>query len=539
MSNITSINDDSIEHSSMPTTSVPLDNVNDISREISLDLDDYVEKTFSTDTSNIKHHKITIIIGGLVLLTSIIVTVVALTVITAGIGQSIVLGLAIAGLMVGGSAFLKSLIGIIYSRVKKNDYIADDLTKNAKRTLVIGIGLSVFGFVSRMIVSSIPGIGNYGQIIDKVGGIAYDMGTFSIFNALTQLIYNKLFTNSSEAEGTVTEADKAEENKKRIFTSILILSIGMGLAILGISLLIVGSIFLVGTGQVIALAFAMPLLASGLSLVMKSIMNFPWQSVQELFTNRLSEQGQQVFSEEVLQSRKRIRKSLLSETDVLDVSEEELKINEVKNTSDFSLEKKIAIIVAVFLLLVALTLLLTSVFVAGPVFQIQLLSAVGGVTLSSSVPFIISGISALAVSLKNKRERSKEVKIKNKRIVEEAQDSFGTDPSEKIIELPKIVEQQRVLSQKFETKTLVVLGSISILLGIGFMLLALVPGVLSITGIIAIATPFLIIGGLLLIDKVVLLLQERLQKIRKKRESRKKRTARLPNFVQEALEEVI
>lgn len=539
MSNVTSINDDSIEPLSIPTTSVPLNNVNDISRDIQVDLDDYVETTFSTDTSNIKHHKITIVIGGLVLLTSIVIAVVALMIITTGVAQSIVFGLAIAGVMVGGASFLKSLIGIIYSKVKKNDDISDDLTKNAKRTFLIGAGLSIFGFISRMVVASVPDIGSYGQIIDKVGGTAYDMGTFSVFNALTQLVYNKLFANSSEVEGTVTEADRLEENKKRVFTSIFILSIGTGLAILGISLLIVGSIFLVGTGQVIALAFAIPLLASGLSLVMKNIMNFPWQAIKELFANRLSKQEQQVLSEEVLQNKKRIRKAFLSETDVLDISEEELKINEVQNISDFSLEKRIAIVVAIFLFLVALTLLLTSVFLAGPVFQIQLLSAVGGITLSSSVPFLISGISSLAVSLKNKKEHSKKVKIRNKKIVEEAKIPFDTNHLEKIIELPKILEQQRVLSQKFETKTLVILGGISILLGIGFMLLTLVPGVLSITGIIAIGTPFLIIGGLILIDKVVILLKEKLQKIQKRRESRKKRVAHLPNFVQEALEEVI
>ncbi len=525
-----SLNDDSRQSHLISSTYV--NNVEDIHQNSQVDLDEYVNShTFNMDTSSICHHKITIFLGGIVLLISVIVAVVALTVIS-GIAQSILLGGAFAGIIVGGSSFLKSLIGIIYNRFKKEENLSH-MSKNAKTALLIGVGLSVFGFFSRLVVISIPGMGNYGQILEKIGSTAYDMGTFSVFNALTQLIYNKLFFKSSNKEIHIDPSVKSDESKKNVFTSLLLLSIGTGLAVLGISLLIVGSVALTGSGQVLALAFSVPFLASGISLVMKNLINFPWQSIKELFENKLSEKKKKHLSSELLHSQKEIRNAFL-ETNSLNNIEKKMTID-----ADFSLEKKIALTVSIFFLLFALSLVLTSVFLPGPVLQIKLLSSIGGVILSTSLPVMISGISAISVYLKNKNHWLNKVKIKNNKILGRVNNPSELENSEKIVDLEKIVQQQEILNQKFETKVLILLASLSILFGIGFMLLSLVPGSFSVAGIIAIGSPFLIMGGLILVDKVVLLLREELQRISLKKEKRKKRLSNLPNFVQEAIEEVI
>ena len=76
------------------------------------------------------------------------------------------------------------------------------------------------------------------------------------------------------------------------------------------------------------------------------------------------------------------------------------------------------------------------------------------------------------------------------------------------------------------------------MIGIGFMLLSLIPGSFSLAGIIAVGSPFLIVGGLLLVEKTVSLLREELHRINLKKEKRKKRMSHLPDFIKEAMQEI-
>lgn len=152
---------------------------------------------------------------------------------------------------------------------------------------------------------------------------------------------------------------------------------------------------------------------------------------------------------------------------------------------------------------------------------------------------MISGISAASIHLKNKNHWFNKVKVKNNKILSRVNNPSELENTEKIVDLEKIVQQQEILTQKFETKILILLASLSILFGIGFMLLSLIPGSFPIAGIIAVGSPFLIMGGLIFVDKVVILLREELQRIKLRKEKRKKRLANLPDFVQEAIEEVI
>lgn len=528
-------NGDSGQSSSVQSSNIYASDIQDIQQESSVDLEEYIDSSMPEEELDIKQHKLTIFIGGGVLLISIAVAVIALTVITPSVAQSIVLGGAVAGLIVGGSSFLKSLIKIIYSKLKKEDDLSY-ISKNAKLTLLIGFGLTIFGFLSKLTVISIPEMGDFGQILEKIGSTACDMGTFSIFTAMTQLLYNKLFMKNLEKEIAIDENSKSNENKKEVLNAVLVLSIGIGLSVLGISLLLIGSLMLSGTDQVLALAFATPFLATGISLVMKNIINFPWQSVKELFEKSLSEKEKNNLTSEVLRKQKEINNNLLINGSI-DGIEKESKTKEI-NTSNFSLEKKITLAVSVFFLLLALSLVLTSVFVPGPVFQIKLLSTVGGVVLATSLPSMISGISALAVYIKNKNYWFNKVKVKNNKILCRASITDNLEDSEKLIDLETIVEQQKKLDQKFESKMLIILAGLSILIGIGFMLLSLIPGSFSVAGIIAVGSPFLIAGGLLLLEKTVSLLREELHRINIKKEKRKKRISHFPDFVKEAMQEV-
>ncbi|ANH78259.1 hypothetical protein Cs308_0088 [Candidatus Chlamydia sanziniae] len=495
------------------------------------------------------NHSVTLLAGLIVLTVAIIVVVVALTILAPGLPQSILLSVAFAGVSIGGFAVMKSLV-----------YIARDLIspkmkehRRVKSAISIGIGFTGFGLAAKLGAAFIPG--GYGNLLGPVGSSAYSRGSQTALASFSHYLYSKYFRSEKVARGeALTLEETLKEAQKLHYISLAVTLIGVGLVILGVLLAIAGTLFLAGIPAVIAIVLAPPLISIGITAILQSLLHSSVSKWRTFFT---SQQNQVLFVGTSLKSIRdqewnwvnEVKESKEEEPSMdvqasieIEIPEENLEaINatsrisseEVEQRLALTMQQKIFFAIATLLLLAGVAALMVSGFGGLTALQILLVATIGSAVASTTFPMVSSGLAYTAYQLKTRlrisRLRWKEAK--NKSYVrnflaaagstytdKEFNDAWQKVYKKQVRETDAAIRQEVRNFEMHKEGNSVIVGGILIGVGVGIMLLALVPVFTPIIpGLLTIGGAALAIGGGILMQKLVDWLYKELIKLRNRR----------------------
>ncbi|SPN73597.1 hypothetical protein C10C_0430 [Chlamydia serpentis] len=491
-------------------------------------------------------HSVTIVAGLVVLLVAVSVVVVALTVLAPGVPQAILLGIAISGVGIGGFSIMKSLVYMV------RDHISPKMreSRRIKSALAVGTGFTVMGLAVKVGSSFIPG--GYGSLIGSLGSSAYGRGSQTTFASMSHYIYAKFFRSEKVAKGEkLTEAETIKEAKKLHYIALSIMTLGVGFAILGILLAIAGSVFLGGTPAVVALVLAPPLISIGITAILQTVLHSSigiWRSFlaaqekTELFVdtslkNIRTEELPNFYETKANENPLSVIEvdSNLSE-DLDEISNTRLSSEEINKRISLTTKQKIILALTTLLLLASIAAFLVTGFGGLTVVQVLLVSSVGSAVASVTLPMVSSGFSYLACQLKARlnisRLRWKEAKSK-KHVRKFLIQSGLTFSDQEFNQMWKtvyrkqikktdaaILEEVRNFEKGGEVNSLLV-GGILLGVGIGIMLLALVPVFAPIIpGVLALGGATLVLAGSILMSNFVNWLYDMFIKLYERRRSR-------------------
>ncbi len=492
-------------------------------------------------------HSMALIAGVTVMAIAITVAVVALTVLTAGIPQSIILGIALSTLVIGSMTTIQNGMGIIHSKVKEKCQ-EDEKWRIAAHGLSLGAGLTSIGFAMKFGGSFIPG---YGSVVGNVGSTAFTMGSNSAFNSLCYLLYMRLAASEKVLKAEpLTEEERMQENRKFAILAMSVLSVGVGCVLLGISLAVVGTVVLSGVPATLALVFAPPLLSIGVGLSLRSLLRgelSKWkeylkQSSYDLLEAEAlangSEEGS-IFNKAdtfldmsqqnvsaYLPKGRRTSESSASETSSENGTNSLSSMESVDPSSEplLSRKEKVALALGSLLLITSLTLLLVSGVGGLAAYQILIMSVVGSSILGTAFSTVFSGLFTVAGKLKNRNRSGRFLR-------EQAREKIRAITGRKkgyykvnSLDVDKMVASDINQTNKEKVINVLLVGGITFLLGVSIALLGLIPGVGAFSAaLISIAGPFLITGGLMLIKRLIDWLNHQLYTYRKRAKERKER----------------
>ncbi|MEG1542147.1 MAG: hypothetical protein RRZ67_03110 [Victivallaceae bacterium] len=477
---------------------------------------------------------ITLFAGISVLAVAVAVSILATTFLI-GAPQTIVLGIALAGITTGGVTVIRSIVDLTRLLIKKDGEEDNEKYKFA-RAAGIGLGIFFFGFILKLVASSMDIPHNEDGSMDlnspaqpllaNTGNFAGKMGMSALFSALSGLLFGSLSSKGTEESSDVQ--DQNAERKRIIVAAAIVLTVGVGLTAIGIVLLIFGTTALGGIPQMIALAFAPPLIATGITLILKMLIGAPLQEIKDYLKNRKN-RNENAVDIEVITDNPILDKegTIITESQTMQ-THETVKTTDNRNddTSVFNSNQKIIMVLTGIIALIGIALLILSSTAGLAGFQVILLTTVGGSALAFSLPVVLSGLIQAAVKLKM---RAIESRINRKRMVM-VLDGKIIKPSKlmtlndnaltrlKYVNLDNWAIENRKRAKTEGYKMGVIFGIISALLGITLILLPLIPVVTPfVAGIVALATPFMLIGIFLILGNLIDYWKERMKKIHDKR----------------------
>ncbi|WP_201456745.1 hypothetical protein [Chlamydia sp. 17-3921] len=503
-------------------------------------------------------HSVGILAGFIVLAVAITVVVVALTVLAPGVPQSILLGIALSGVGLGGFSVMKNLVYIV------RDLIAPRMKEKTRlrSALAVGIGFSGFGLALKLGSSFVPG--GYGNLIGNLGSSAYSKGGQSVFTSLSHFIYMRFARSEKVARGeALSPQETLVEAKKLQHISLSLGIIGVGLVVLGVLLAVVGSVMLSGTPAMIAIIFAPPLISIGISTVLKTILRSSlsqWKNFLDAQVKRdllvetslkdiRSQGNKQSENVQKTQENKKAPKIISIEEEeenagipreYVNISESLNRISNAEINQKFSLttRQKVIFALTTLLFLAAFAALLASGLGGLVGVQALLVVTVGSAVASTTLPIVSSGLSYYAFQLKSRLHISKLrwKELRDKRHVRKSLEKVGVTYTTKefnkaweVVYKKSVLETERAIREEvhaFEKggeASSSIVGGILIGVGVGIMLLSLVPIFAPvIPGFLALGGVFLSLGGAILLQKLVHWLHEELIKIRNRQKDRQR-----------------
>ncbi len=508
---------------------------------------DSQEEVSSHQVLGSHNRSIALVAGVAVMVLAITVAVVALTVLTAGIPQSILLGIALSTLVAGSITTIQNGLEMIHNKVKEK-CMEDEKWRIAAHGLSLGAGLTSIGFAMKFGGTFVPG---YGNVVGNMGSTAFTMGTNSAFNSLCYLLYMRLAASEKVLKAEpLTEEERMQENRKFAILAISVLTIGVGCIVLGISLAVVGSVALAGVPASVALVFAPPLLSIGVGLSLRALLrgelskwkeylkrsSYDLLEAEELANNSEEEKvfnKAEVFLEipqqNKVSSRSKERKEGTAFESEAHSNQRADKVSlaaSLDPTSEplLSRKEKVSLALGSLLLIASLTLLLMSGVGGLAACQILIMSVVGSSLLGTAFGTVFSGLFTVAGRLKNRNRSGRSLR-------ELAREKINAITGKKTgyykvssLDVDKMVASDINQTKKEKVINTMLVGGITFLLGVGIALLGLIPGVGPFSAaLISIAGPFLITGGLLLIKRLIDWLNHQLYAYRKRAKERKER----------------
>ena len=515
--------------------------------------------TSEAEEKRLFSHSVGILAGLTVLTVAISVVVIALTILAPGVPQSILLGIAFSGVSLGGFTVMKNLVYTI------RDLIAPKMKEKTrlKSALAVGAGFSGFGIAMKLGSNFIPG--GYGNILGNLGTSAYSKGMQSTLVGLSHFLYMKFARSEKVARGeALTPEEVMREARKLHNISLSLAVLGVGFIVLGVLLAIIGTVMLSGIPAMIALVFAPPLISVGISTVLRTLLKSSlskWQNFLQakaqgdlLIDSSLKDIRSQRFSspenEQGIQDREDSIKVVSEEEDYEDygiprtyenISESIERLSDVEVDQRLSLTSRQKVIFALttILLLASCAALLASGFGGLVGVQAFLVASIGSTVASTSLPLVSSGISYVAFQLKARlkisRLRWKEMREKRhvRKSLEEAGMTYTNKEFDKawevvykrsVLETDQAIREEVRAFEKGKEVNSAIFGGILIGVGVGIMLLTLIPVFTpAMSGFLSIGGAALSIGGAILLQKLVSWLYDELVKLHDRWGSRQKR----------------
>lgn len=499
-------------------------------------------------------HSVGLLAGLTVFVLAIIVVVVALTFLAPGVPQSIVLAMALSGVSLGGFSVMKHIVN------KVQDLFIRDMSdkKRVKSALGVGLGFTGLGLAMKVGSSFIPG--GYGSVMGKLSGSASSKGSSSLLTSLSHYIYLKFARSEKAAAGEpLTHAELLEEAKKLHYISLSLLCVGMGFAVLGIVLGVVGGVALSGVPAAALIVLAPPLISIGISSVLQTLLHSSiakWkgfldaQEKHALFTDMdLNNIRNEVLSARDLQK-------LVTEEESSPVTEIEgqqrISPKEVDRKLSLTKRQKLLLALCFLLLIAGVSAVVASGFGPMTVLQVCLVSSVGSSVASTVLPMVSSGVVYNIFQLKTRfriakarqRERvqkklfiqqltENKERVYTKEEIEAAWEEAGS--SQVIADTEYSISKELADFERHRGVESMMVAGMFVACGIGIMLFSLIPVLTPIIpGILGIGSVLFSIGAGMYLKKLTAWLYANLVALRNRLYQRR---ARLNSIIQDLEDE--